>query len=151
MSGRWKFLFELGLILVLFSAGAKAETLSATPPTSTASTATAPTTTAPAATAPTFTAHRGDPKIQQKRLAFIKNVSSFGIIAGIEDKGPVTRVLAGQKFIALSFEEKEDILNVVWAYYKTKDPQKNVVLVIDQKSGKEIGEYSLANRGLKMK
>ncbi len=146
MSVRWKFLFELGLILVLFSASAKAETLSATGPT-----ATAPTATEPAATAPTFTAHRGDPKIQQKRLAFIKNVSSFGLIAGIEDKGPVTRVLTGQKFIALSFEEKQDVLNVIWAYYKTKDPQRNVVLVIDQKSGKEIGEYSLANRGLKMK
>ncbi len=141
MSVRWKFLFELGLILVLFSASAKAETPSATGPTTTVS----------ISTAPTSTTHHGDPKIQQKRLAFIKNVSSFGLIAGIEDKGPVTRVLAGQKFIALSFDEKQDVLNVIWAYYKTKDPQRNVVLVIDQKSGKEIGEYSLANGGLKMK
>ena len=140
LSVRWKSIFEVVLILVLFSAGAKAATLSAT----------APTTTAPTA-APTSTTHRGDPKIQQKRLSFIKNVSSFGLIAGIEEKGTVTRVLAGQKFKALSFEEKESILNIIWAYYKTKDPQKDVVLVIDQKSGKEIGEYSLAKGGLKMK
>jgi hypothetical protein len=73
------------------------------------------------------------------------------LIAGIDDKGPVTRLLAGQKFKALSFEEQESILNIVWAYYKTKDPQKDVVLIIDQKSGKEIGEYSLAKGGLKMK
>jgi hypothetical protein len=131
LSVRWKLIFELGLILVLFSPSVKAET--------------------PLATAPTSTTHHGDPKIQQKRLAFIKNVSSFGLIAGIDDKGPVTRVLAGQKFKALSFEEKDEILNIIWAYYKTKDPQKDVVLVIDQKSGKEIGEYSLAKGGLKMK
>jgi hypothetical protein len=60
-------------------------------------------------------------------------------------------VRVGQKFISFSSEEKEDILNVIWAYYKTEDPQKNSVLVIDQKSGKEIGEYSPATGGLKMK
>ncbi len=105
----------------------------------------------PTGTAPTSTAHRGDPEIQQKRLAFIKNATALGFINGIDDNGPVTRVRVGQKFIALSSEEKEDILNVVWAYYKTEDPQKNVVLVIDQKSGKEIGEFSPAKGGLKMK
>ncbi len=132
LSVRSKLFIEVVLVLLLFSSSI---TVSAAPP----------------ATSPTSTAYRGDPKIQEKRLAFIKNAISFGLIAGIEDNDPITRVLAGPKFIALPFEQKEDILNIVWAYYKTKDPQKNVVLVIDQKSGKEIGEYSLANRGLKMK
>ncbi len=81
----------------------------------------------------------------------MKNAIALGLIIGIEDNSPITRVRVGQKFILLSSGEKEDILNVVWAYYKTEDPQKNVVLVIDQKSGKEIGEYSPANGGLKMK
>ncbi len=130
---RWKWFFGLGLILVFFSADAQALIPS------------------PTATAPTSTPHRGDPEIQQKRLAFIKNAIALGFIIGIEDNSPITRVLAGQKFISLSSDEKEDILNVIWAYYKTEDPQKNVVLVIDQKSGKEIGEYSPANGGLKMK
>ena len=80
----------------------------------------------------------------------MKNAVALGFIIGIEDNGPITRVRVGQKFIALSAAEKEDIINVVWAYYKIEDPQKNVVLVIDQNSGKEIGEYSLANGGLKM-
>ncbi len=135
---RWKWFFRLGLILVFFSADAQA----LIPP---------PTATAPTSTVPSSTPHRGDPEIQQKRRAFIKNTIALGFIIGIEDSSPITRVLAGQKFISLSSDEKEDILNVVWAYYKTEDPQKNVVLVIDQKSGKEIGEYSPANGGLKMK
>jgi len=80
----------------------------------------------------------------------MKNAIALGLIIGIEDSSPITRVLVGQKFISLSAAEKENILNVVWAYYKIADPQKDVVLVIDQKSGKEIGEYSLANGGLKM-
>jgi len=105
----------------------------------------------PTATAPASTAHHGDPDIQQKRLAFMKNAIALEFIKGIDDKSPITRVRVGPRFISLSAEEKEDILNVVWAYYKTEDPQKNLVLVIDQKSGKEIGEYSPANGGLKMK
>ncbi len=119
------------MILVLLSANAEALT--------------------PTATEPTSTVHHGDPEIQQKRLAFMKNAISLGFITSIEDNRPITRVRVGQKFISLSSGEKEDILNVIWAYYKTEDPQKNVVLVIDRKSGKEIGEYSPANGGLKMK
>jgi hypothetical protein len=131
LSVRWKWFFGFGLILVFFSANAEAIT--------------------PAAAAPVYAAHHGDPKIQQKRLAFIKNAIALGLISKIEDSSPITRVRVGQKFILLSFEEKEDILNIVWAYYKTEDPQKNVVLVIDQRSGKKLGEYSVANGGLKMK
>src|SRR5512144_3314209 len=112
LSVRWKWFLGVGLILVFFTAGAEAA-----PP--------------PPDSAPTPTAHRGDPELQKKRLAFIENAIGLGLISRIEDDSPVTRVLAGQKFISLSFEEKEEILNVVWAYYKTEDPLKNVVLVID--------------------
>jgi hypothetical protein len=135
LSVRWKCFFEVGLILVLFSASADALTPA----------------TAPTVTAPTSTAHHGDPELQQKRLSFMKNAIALGLIIGIEENSPITCVLVGQKFMLLSAEEKEDVINVVWAYYKIEDPQKNVVLVIDQKSGMEIGEYSLANGGLKMK
>jgi hypothetical protein len=128
---RWKWFIGVGLVLTFLSANAET-------PTSTAA-------------SPKPTVHHGDPEIQQKRLAFMKNAIAVGFIIGIEDKGPITRVIAGPKFISLSAREKEDILNVVWAYYKTEDTQKNVVLVIDQKSGKKIGEYSPANGGLKMK
>jgi len=127
----WKWFIGLGLLLTFLSANA--ETLTST------------------ATAPTSTAQHGDPEIQQKRLAFIKNAIALGLIKSINDNSPNTRVRVGPKFISLSTEEKEDILNIVWAYYKTADPQKNVVLVVDQKSGKKIGEYSPANGGLKMK
>ena len=127
----WKWFIGLGLLLTFLSANA--ETLTST------------------ATAPTSTAQHGDPEIQQKRLAFIKNATALGLIKSINDNSPITRVRVSPKFISLSTEEKEDILNIVWAYYKTADPQKNVVLVVDQKSGKKIGEYSPANGGLKMK
>jgi len=131
LSVRWKWFVGVGSVLIFLSAnaGALASTV----------------------TAPTPTAHHGDPEIQQKRLAFIRKAKALGLITGIDDKSPATRVRVGPKFMSLSTGEKEDILNVVWAYYKTADPQKNVVLVIDQKSGKEIGEYSLANGGLRMK
>jgi hypothetical protein len=131
LSARWKWFAGVGLVLTLFSANADALTL--------------------AATAPTPTVHRGDPEIQRKRLAFMKNATAVGLIIGIEDNSPITRVRVSRKFISLSTAEKEDILNVVWAYYKTEDPQKDVVLIIDQTSGKDIGEYSPANGGLKMK
>jgi hypothetical protein len=122
---------KMALIVVLFAANATAVP--------------------PATSANKEPAHHGDPELQQKRLAFMQGAISLGIISKIEDKGPVTRVLIGRRFIALSFDEKEQVLNVVWAYYKTEDPQKNVVLVIDEKSGKKLGEYSPANGGLKMK
>ena len=131
LSVSWKWFFGVGLILVYFAAAAEALP--------------------PSASAPTSKTHHGDPELQKKRLVFVKNVIELGLISKIEDDSPITRVLVGKKFISLSFEEKEDILNVVWAYYKTQDPQKNVVLVIDQKSGKKLGEYSLAYGGLKMK
>ena len=134
MSKLWTSILKIVLIIVLFAANAKA--LPALPAAT------------PANKEP---AHRGDPELQQKRLAFMKGAISLGIISKIEDNGPVTRVLIGQRFIALSLDEKEQILNVVWAYYKTEDPQKNVVLVVDQKSGKKLGEYSPANGGLRMK
>ncbi len=134
LSANGKWFIGISLILVVFSVNAEAQTPAATAPTSTSS-----------------TGHRGDQDIQQKRLAFVKNATALGFITGIDDSSPVTRVSVGEKFISLSSGEKEDILNVVWAFYKTEDPQKNVVLVIDRKSGKEIGEYSLANGGLKMK
>jgi hypothetical protein len=131
LSVRWKWFIGVGLSLTFLSANAEALTS--------------------AAAAPTATAHRGDPDIQQKRLAFMKNTIALGLIKGIDDNSPITRVRVGPKFISLPAGEKEAIINVVWAYYKTEDVQKNVVLVIDQKSGKEIGEYSLAKGGLKMK
>ncbi len=133
----WKRFFGAALILVSFSANALA--LAPTPA------ATAPTSTAPASRV-----HHGDPDIQQKRQAFIQNAIALGLIAGIEDNSPITRVQVGRKFISLPSEEMESVLNVVWAYYKTEDPKKDVVLVIDKESGKEIGEYSPANGGLKM-
>lgn len=131
LSVRGKWFFGVGLILVFFSASA--ETLP------------------PSSSKPTSTAHRGDPELQRKRLAFVKNAIELGLISKIEGDGHITRVLAGRQFIALSFDEKEQILNVVWAYYKTENPEKNVVLVIDQSSGNILGEYSPANGGLKMK
>jgi hypothetical protein len=134
MSTSWTLFLKIALIVVLFAANAKAFPA------------------LPAATSANGTsAHRGDPELQQKRLAFMQGAIGLGIISSIEDNSPVTRVLIGQRFIALSLDEKEQILNVVWAYYKMEDPQKNVVLVIDQKSGKKLGEYSPANGGLKMK
>jgi hypothetical protein len=131
LSFQWKWFLAAGLTLVYFSAGA--ETLP-TP-----------------SSEPTSTERRGDPEIQQKRLAFLKNAIDLGLISKIEDDGPLTRVVIGKQFLSLPFEEKETILNVVWAYYKTEDPQKDVVLVIDRNSGSILGEYSPANGGLKMK
>jgi hypothetical protein len=104
----------------------------------------------PATSAGTTTAHRGDPELQQKRRSLMQGAIALGIISKIEDHGLVTRVLVGRRFMALSMDDKEQILNIVWAYYKTEDPEKNVVLVIDQKSGKKLGEYSPATYGLKM-
>ena len=131
LSSRWKWFIGVGLVLTFLSANAEALTSTAT--------------------APKSTGHQSDPEIQQKRLAFMKNAIALGLIKSIDDSSPITRVRVGPKFISLSAEEKEDIINVVWAYYKIEDAQKNVVRVIDQKSGKEIGEYSPANGGLKMK
>ncbi|HSB33564.1 MAG TPA: hypothetical protein VLG39_03825 [Nitrospirota bacterium] len=131
LSVRGKWFFGFGLILVFFSASA--ETLP------------------PPSSEPTPTEQRGDPELQQKRLAFIKNAIGLGLISKIGDDSPITHVAAGKQFISLPFEEKEDILNVIWAYYKTEDPQKDIILVIDRNSGNIIGEYSLANGGLKMK
>ena len=126
--GSW--FLGIGLVVVLFAANAKALP--------------------PVTSAGTTTAHRGDPELQKKRRSLMQGAIALGIISKIEDNGLVTRVLVGRQFIALSMDDKEQILNIVWAYYKTEDPEKNVVLVIDQKSGKKLGEYSPATYGLKM-
>ena len=54
-------------------------------------------------------------------------------------------------FYALDFDIKDKFVSVVYAYYFDGTNIADSVRVIDSNSGKEVGNYSPLNPGLKMK
>ena len=87
---------------------------------------------------------------QRKRLEFIQKLIAQQLFIKVEKPALYPRVFVGQGFYVLTFDEKAQFINVVWAFYKTEDPKADIVLIKDGYSGKEIGKYAEVYGGLKM-
>jgi ribosomal protein L37AE/L43A len=87
---------------------------------------------------------------QQARKELIEKLINQGIFLKVEMSASLPRVWVKPVFYRLNFDTKERFINVVYAYYFDGTNMSDSVRVIDGHSGKEIGDYSLLNPGLKM-
>lgn len=88
-------------------------------------------------------------EIQQQRREFIEKLIRNGIFAKVECLAEFPSVWVTPKFLGLDFDAKDQFISVVYAYYF--EGEEGHVYVIDNNTGKEIGSYSHATVGLKMK
>lgn len=99
----------------------------------------------PAANQPT-----PDPKLQAERWAFVgKCINEHRIFSKVECPGRVARVTVTPKFYALTFDQKQQFVSVVAAYYHGEDQSVDTVRLIDQFNGKTTGSFHVS-QGLSM-
>jgi len=88
---------------------------------------------------------------QPTRWELIQKLIRAGVFIKVEQPAEFPHVYVGATFYNLTFDEKEQFINVIWAYYKTKNPAADLVVLKDGYTGKEIGKYAEVYGGLKMK
>jgi hypothetical protein len=85
---------------------------------------------------------------QKARVKLIQEMKTRGFVSQIKFPGPTPELWARPAFFALDFDTKQQIANVVYAYYCTgKDD--DMVLIYNDLTGKKIG-YFMASGGLKL-
>jgi zinc-ribbon domain len=89
--------------------------------------------------------------MQQSRKELIGKLINDGIFQKVEVPGSLPRVWVEPRFYALDFDTKEKFVSVVYAYYFDGTDMADTVRIFDSRSGKEVGDYSLVNPGLRMK
>jgi hypothetical protein len=88
---------------------------------------------------------------QQGRKELIETlISEHHIFLKVSMSSELPHLFVDRAFYGLTFTEKSEFVNVVWAYYKTENPLANIVVLKDGESGVQIGQYSEAFGGLKM-
>lgn len=53
-------------------------------------------------------------------------------------------------FYDLNFEDKQAFVSVIYAYYSTQDPEADMVVLYDSKTGKYVGVFAEIYGGLKL-
>ena len=53
-------------------------------------------------------------------------------------------------FHSLDFKDKEGFISVIFAYYIAQDPEADMVILYDSKSGKQVGVCAEVYGGLKL-
>jgi len=94
-----------------------------------------------------FSAHADK---QADRKAFIKDLIKQGYIQKVDDSGSLPHLWVKPRFYSLNFDTKAQMVNVVYAYYITANPNAVMVVLRDSKTGKEIGMYAPLYGGLKL-
>lgn len=89
-------------------------------------------------------------ELQAKRLDFISEAIRLGIFYKVEKPGKYAQVWVSPKFYGLTYDDKSTVVNVVWAYYLSRDSESNLVMLADGLTGKEIGKYGEVYGGLRM-
>jgi len=93
----------------------------------------------------------GAQDMQAKRLAFIDRLTKQGVFHKLERPARLCHLHVGPRFDALSFDDKQGFVNVVYAYCVTERPQEKIVVLKDYRTNKEIGTYSEAAGGLRLR
>ncbi|MCK4326382.1 hypothetical protein KAU86_02390 [bacterium] len=89
--------------------------------------------------------------MQEQRKQLIEKLITQGIFAKVEVPGSLPRLWVKPAFYTLDFETKEKFVSVVYAYYFDGSNYGDTVRIFDNMSGKEVGSYSLADPGLRLK
>lgn len=87
---------------------------------------------------------------QPQRWDLIQKLINQEIFIKVEQPADLPRVFVGRAFYSLTFDQKAQFINVVYAYYKTENPRANTVIIKDGYTGKQIGKYAEVYGGLKM-
>ena len=91
------------------------------------------------------------PETQAKRKSLIKRLIAEGVFQKVEVPGNLPRVWVTARFKALLFDDKQQFISVVYAYYFNGNGFTDTVLVYDNLNGREIGQYNPNLGGLKLK
>lgn len=65
-----------------------------------------------------------------------------GIFHKLERPARLCHLWTGPRFTSLSFDDKSQFVNVVYAYCVTERPSEKIVVLKDFRTGKEIGTYA---------
>lgn len=87
---------------------------------------------------------------QAQRLELINKLISQGIFQKVEKLADYPHVWVTPLFNALNFEDKQNFISVVFAYYRIVDAKSDMVVLYDSKTGNKIGVFSEVYGGLKM-
>ncbi len=81
------------------------------------------------------------PATQAKRRQAIDEMIRRRVFTKVEKPGELAYVWVTPTFYALDFDQKKDLMNIVYGYYYEDDSK--LVRIFDSMSGKEVGTFSL--------
>ena len=82
------------------------------------------------------------PEMQAQRANFIENLKKQNIIYKVEVPAKYPHVYVKNRFYGLSIDEKKSFISVIAAYYLALDNEKDIVVLYDWRSGKQVGKFS---------
>lgn len=88
--------------------------------------------------------------MQEDRLGFMQKMTAMHIIEHTAESNNVVKVKVGKAFYVLDYNAKNKFCNVVYAYYHTKNANVDLMRIIDNYTGKDIGVYAEMYGGLKL-
>ncbi|WP_441228075.1 hypothetical protein AB7813_08975 [Tardiphaga sp. 20_F10_N6_6] len=89
-------------------------------------------------------------EMQSNRLKLMEKMRAQGVFQKVEMPGNLPRLWVDSGFHSADFETKQKFVSVVYAYYFNGSNIADSVRIYDGKTGKEIGDYSIGNPGLKL-
>lgn len=86
---------------------------------------------------------------QNKRQETIQKLCDVGVFSKVE-LGESPRVWVTARFHDMTYEDRNDIIGVVYAYCCEADTFADSVRLFDSRTNEEVGRYSRNDNGLKM-
>ena len=92
------------------------------------------------------------PSIQAERRKLIDDLVAQGVMkAPRKTSVDIVRVVVTPRFMDLDFDQKDAFIAVVYAYHFDSSADRNMVILLDSKSDKDVGVFSALRGGLQMK
>jgi hypothetical protein len=99
----------------------------------------------PAATQATEPRLDKSPNMQAERKKIIQEVIGHGYFTRVEQNGTaMPRAWVTPKFTESDFQDKENVLSIVYSYYFDGTSRVDSLALIDSRTGKEIGRFDQA-------
>jgi len=89
-------------------------------------------------------------ELQERRYTFIQKMIAEGIFLKVEQPAKFPHVWVTSEFYSLNFEDKQAFISVVYTYYLIKNPEADMVILYDSKTGKQVGVFAETYGGLKL-
>jgi len=92
-----------------------------------------------------------DAETQKERTDLMQDMFNKDLFKKIEKNGTYPHVHVGDTFYNLSFDQKQQFISVVFAYFYSQSKESDAVFINDYRNGKRVGMYSVKIGGLKLK